>query len=127
MRVFKTKWFERFSRKNDINNLMLLEAVDRSESGLIDADLGHGVIKQRVARTGQGRSKGYRTIIIMNRGEKYFFVYGFPKNERDNLRQDEEEEFRNMAGYLLSLADTQLSELLDKGDFMEVKIDDKEI
>lgn len=124
LRVFKTKWFERFSRKNDINNLMLMEAVNRSESGLIDADLGRGVVKQRIARTGQGKSRGYRTIVILKHGEKYFFVYGFPKNERDNLRLDEEEGFRSMSVYLLSLSDSQLSELLEKGDLVEVEIDD---
>lgn len=74
MRVFKTKWFDRFVRKNNINDFMLLDAVDRSLKGLIDADLGGGLIKQRVSRAGQGKSRGYRTIIILSHGEKYFFV-----------------------------------------------------
>ena len=121
MRIFKTKWFERFSRKNSIDDSVLIEAVDRAKNGLIDADLGGGVIKQRIARKGQGKSRGYRSIIIISYGEMAFFVFGFPKNERDNLRQDEEEEYREMARYLLSMPEKDLSEGLAKGDFLEVE------
>lgn len=120
MRIFKTKWFDRFARKNNINNSMLIEAIERAKNGLIDADLGSGVIKQRVARIGQGKSRGYRSIIIINYGEIAFFVFGFSKNERDNLRQDEGEKFRDMARYLLSMPKIDLSEGLTKGDFVEV-------
>ena len=79
LQIFVSRWFERYARKNDINNKMLLDAVGRAENGLIDADLGRGVIKQRVARAGQGKSKGYRTIIIIHYGEKAFF--GYPVEE----------------------------------------------
>jgi hypothetical protein len=123
LRIFKTKWFDRFAYKNDICNLALVEAVERAEKGLIDADLGKGVIKQRIARAGEGKSKGHRTIILLRKGERAFFVYGFSKKDRDNLRQDEEEDFREMAGHYLSLSETYLSELLAIGDFLEVKKD----
>jgi hypothetical protein len=79
VRIFKTSWFERFSRKNKIDNNMLSEAVEPMQKGLIDADLGNGVFKQRVARLGQGRSKGYRAILLVKRDEAVFFVYGFAK------------------------------------------------
>lgn len=72
MRIFISKWFDRFMRKNDIDSLMLIDAINRAESGLIDADLGRGVIKQRIAREGQGRSKGYRTIVILRQAERAF-------------------------------------------------------
>jgi hypothetical protein len=121
LQIFKSKWFDRFARKNDIDDEMLIEAVLRAENGLIDADLGRGVMKQRVARSGQGRSKGYRTIIILRHLERAFFVYGFSKNDRDSLRQDEEESFKNMSGFLLSLPDKTLVQLLNKGDFIEIK------
>lgn len=120
MRIFKTKWFDRFSRKNGIDNSVLVEAVERAKNGLIDADLGGGVIKQRIARKGQGKSRGHRSIIVINYGEIAFFVFGFSKNERDNLRQDEEDEFRDLARYLLSMPENDLSEGLTKGDFVEV-------
>src|ERR1700683_1838925 len=57
--------------------------------GLIDADLGSGLLKQRVARAGEGRSGGYRTIIAYRAGDRAVFLYGFAKNERDNIGDDE--------------------------------------
>lgn len=120
LRIFKTKWFDKFASKNGIDDLMLIEAVERAKNGLIDADLGSGVIKQRIARDGQGKSRGYRSIIVINYKDRAFFVFGFPKNERDNLRQDEVEEYRGMAQSLLSTTEKDLSKLLDRGKFVEV-------
>ena len=79
MRIFKSRWFQRFARKEGIADAVLREAVARAEKGQIDADLGGEVIKQRIARPGQGRSKGYRTIILFRRGAKAFFMYGSPR------------------------------------------------
>jgi hypothetical protein len=58
-RVFKTRWFERFARKEKIPDPILVDAVARAEKGQVDADLGGGVIKQRIARPGRGKSGGY--------------------------------------------------------------------
>lgn len=120
LRIFKTKWFDRFTRKNDINDSILIEAIERAENGLIDADLGNGIIKQRIARIGQGKSRGYRSIIIIKRGEIAFFAFAFSKNEKDNLSQGEGEEFKNMAKHLLSITGSDLSEGLRKGYFLEI-------
>src|SRR6266436_7057973 len=84
VRIFKSRWFERFARKEGIADAALRDAVSRAEKGQIDADLGGGVIKQRIARPGQGRSKGYRTIILFRHRARAFFVYGFAKNQRAN-------------------------------------------
>lgn len=121
MRIFKTKWFDKFASKNSIDDLTLIEAIKRAKNGLIDADLGGGVIKQRIAREGQGKSKGYRSIIIIKYEQIAFFVFGFPKNERDNLRQDEVEEYRELARDLLSMPERDLSQGLSEGDFVEVE------
>jgi hypothetical protein len=121
LRIFKTKWFDRFASKNSISDSVLIEAVERARNGLIDADLGSGLIKQRIARKGQGKSRGYRSIIIINYEEIAFFVFGFPKNERDNLRHNEELEYREMAQYLLSMPEKDLLKGLTKGDFVEIK------
>jgi hypothetical protein len=121
LRIFKTKWFDRFTNKNNIDDSILIEAVERARNGLIDADLGSGVIKQRIARKGQGKSRGYRSIIIINYEEIAFFVFGFSKNERDNLRQDEVEEYRELARDLLLIQEKDLSEGLAEGDFVEIE------
>ena len=121
MRIFKSRWFERLSRKECIADVAIADAVARAEKGQIDADLGGGVIKQRIARPGQGRSKGCRTIILFRRGAKAFFVYGFSKSQRANIDGDEEEQFREAAKHVLAMTETQLTELLKRGDFVEVK------
>jgi len=89
--------------------------------GQIDADLGGQVIKQPIARHGQGRSKGYRTIILFRSGAKAFFVYGFAKSQRANINDDEEEQFKEAAKHVLALTETRLAELLKRSDFVEVK------
>ena len=121
MRIFKSRWFQRFARREGISDAVLREAVSRAEKGQIDADLGGGVIKQRIARPGQGRSKGYRTIILFRHRARAFFVYGFAKNQRANIDDDEEEQFKEAAKHVLALTDKQLAELLKRSDFMEVK------
>jgi len=120
LRVFKNAWFRRFARKERISDSDLREAVARAEAGRIDADLGGGVIKQRVARPGQGRSKGFRTIILFRQSERAFFVYGFAKSDRANLRQDEETEFKEAAKHVLNLSDEQLDALIARDHFEEV-------
>src|SRR5580658_5139225 len=85
-RVFKTRWFQRFARKERIRDAVLLDAVARAEKGQLDADLGGGVIKQRIARPGQGKSGGYCTIIVFKQGQRAVFVYGFAKSERERER-----------------------------------------
>ena len=97
------------------------DAVARAEKGQIDADLGGDVIKQRIARPGQGKSKGYRVIIVFRRGDKAFFEYGFSKSQRSNIDRNEEEQFKRAAKYILALTEKHLAELLKEGEFVEVK------
>lgn len=124
MNVFKNAWFGRFARKEKISADALWDAVERAEKGQIDADLGGGVIKQRIARSGEGKSKGFRSIILFRKGDKSFFVYGFPKSELGNIREDEEEQFKKMAKHVLALTNSQLNELIKNGHFEEIVKDD---
>ena len=119
-RVFKTRWFERFARKEKIRDPVLVEAVARAESGRVDADLGGGVIKQRIARPGQGKSGGYRAIIFYHRGERAVFAYGFAKSDRANIDAEEVKQFRQAALHVLRLTERQIEELIENGDFAEV-------
>ena len=120
-RIFNTKWFQRFARRERIADATLLEAVARAEKGQVDADLGGGVIKQRIARPGQGRSGGYRTIPVFRRGDRAVFMYGFAKSQRENIRADEEKEFKEAAKHVLALGEKELAELVKRGDFVEVR------
>ena len=132
MRIFTSRWFQRFARKEGIADAALREAVARADKGQIDADLGGEVIKQRIARPGQGRSKGFRTIILFRRAAlsengRAFFVYGFSKSQRANIDHDEEQKFKEAAKYVLALTEKQLGELVKKGDFEEVKANEQKI
>ena len=122
MRIFMTRWFKRFARKEHLADEMLLDAVRRAERGQIDADLGGGVIKQRVARPGQGRSGGYRTLLLYRSRSRAIFAFGFAKSRKADLEPDELEAYRELAKVYLAqaeraidkyVADSILTELID--------------
>ena len=125
VRVFKSSWFQRFANKERIDNTSLQEAVNRAESGLVDANIGGGVIKQRIGRKGEGKSGGYRTVILFRKGTLAFFVYGFSKSDRDNFGIAEERAFKKAAGHLLALNAKQIETLVKQGAFHEVKSDEQ--
>ena len=127
MRTFKTKPFARFASREGISDEALCDAVARAARGLVDADLGGGVIKQRIARRGQGRAGGFRTIVVFRRGNRAFFVYGFAKSARENLRRDELEAFRLLADTYLALDRSGLAAALSAGALIEVRCDDQAV
>jgi hypothetical protein len=125
VRVFKTKWFRRFARREGISDAMLCEAVLRAVRGQIDADLGGGIIKQRVARRGQGRSGGYRSLIVYRVHDRAVFVFGFAKSERENVETDELEDLRTTARLLLGYTMRQLDEAVANDELWELSCDDE--
>jgi hypothetical protein len=127
VRIFKNKSFARFARKARIADAALCEAIGNAERGLTDADLGGGVIKQRIARPGKGKSGGFRTIILFQAGARAFFVHGFAKKDQGNTRDDELSAFRMLAAELLAYDDDALGKAIAAGVFMEVMSDDKAI
>lgn len=120
MRVFKTKIFARYARKESIADESLCEAVDRAAQGLIDADLGGGLIKQRVARPGRGRSGGFRVIIVWRRKDRSIFVHGFAKNERDNVGAKDLADLKGLAAMFLGYDDGSLDKAVAEGELTEV-------
>jgi hypothetical protein len=120
MRIFKSKWFARFARKECITDARLCEAVRNAERGSIDADYGDGGIKQRIARPNEGKSGGYRTIILFRMGELSFFVYGFPKSAQANIDDSDERDFKKLAETLLASSDEDLKLLVERNEFLEV-------
>ena len=105
MKVYATAEFAKFASKQQIADAALCEAVSRAERGLIDADLPGSLIKQRVARPGQGRSGGYRTILAYRSGQRAIFIYGFPKNAKANLSAAEQDIYREFGQLVLSFPD----------------------
>ena len=120
MRIFANRWFARFADKQNIGDDDLREAVSRAERGLIDADLGGGVIKQRIARKGQGKSGGFRSVVLFRQGERAFFVYAFAKSDRDNIDQSELSTYKTAAAVYLNYTDDELALFLKQGTLMEI-------
>ena len=108
MRIFKNKPFARFARKNEIDDSELCEAIKDADRGLIGADLGGGVIKQRIARKGAGKSGGFRTLVLFRAGELAIFVHGFAKSELENLRPDEVVAVKKLASAMLAYREDEL-------------------
>lgn len=96
-RVFKTRYFSRWMRKTELTNSSLCEAVAEMVQGLVDADLGGGVVKKRVALPGRGKSGGARTLVATNKGNRWFFVFGFEKGDRANISDQELEALQDLA------------------------------
>jgi len=120
VRVFKSKRFARFARRERIADARLCDAVTEAQRGQIDADYGGGVIKQRIARPNEGKSGGYRSIILFRRGERAFFAYGFAKHDQANIDASDERDFKELAKILLAASDEDLQKLVKRNEFTEV-------
>lgn len=120
MRVFKNKAFAKFAKKEGVTNAMLCAAVASANTGLVDADYGAGVIKQRIAREGKGKSGGFRTIVLFRQKERAFFVFGFSKSDRDNIAADELAAFKKLARFTLNLGDGEIEQLKANKTYTEV-------
>lgn len=123
MRVFKNKVFNKWAAKEGLGDDVLLAAVDEMGRGLVDADLGGHVVKKRVALAGRGKSGGVRTLLAYKVGNKAFFVYGFAKNVRANIKDEELKALKRYARELLSYSDKLLTEAIKYGELIEVEND----
>lgn len=126
LRVYKVKVFARFQRRERIADTTLAKAVQSAERGLVDADLGGGLIKQRVARPGQGKSGGFRTVIAFRRGDLAIFLLGFAKNERGNIEDDELEDLKGQAQAFFRLTMDQIEAAIAEDELMEVDYGDED-
>ena len=125
MPVFRTKPFHDWQKKESIPDKSLCAAVDEMSRGLIDANLGGGLVKKRVARPGAGKSSGFRTLLATNKNDKWFFVYGFAKNERDNIENREVLALKRLAAELLGMDANAISQLLADKELKEICKDEK--
>lgn len=122
MRVFKNKWFTRWVNRENISDAVLLNAGAEVAAGKVEADLGGGLFKKRLARTGGGRRGGYRVIVGYRRPntERIIFLYAFAKNEKANITAKEEAALSLVAESFVTTTDRQVQELLSAGSIWEV-------
>ena len=120
MPSYKIKTFARFSRDEGIADERLAEAIQRADRGLVDADLGGNLIKQRVARQGQGRSGGYRVLIAYRTEAFSVFLYGFAKRDRENLDAEELKTVRQLAEVWMVAGPDMIERALKAGQLIKV-------
>ena len=125
VRIFKLKAFARFQLRERIADKALAKAIDNAEAGIIDADLGGGIIKQRVARPGQGKSGGFRTVIAYRHGVRAVYLFGFAKSERANLDDHELAYWQQIGRDFLALNEKVLEVALAADELSEVKDGDE--
>ena len=123
MHIFKTRHFQRWRRKTALGDSDLRKAVLEMTAGLIDADLGGGVVKKRIGLAGRGKRGGVRTLVATNKGNRWFFVVGFEKNERDNISDAELQALQDYAADLLERTAAQLDAAAADGTLLEITDD----
>lgn len=123
MSIYKVRWFSRWARKQGLSDAALCNAVKEMAEGQYEADLGGNLLKKRIARPGQGKSGGFRTIVATNHDGRWFFVYGFAKNERSNIDDEEEAALKKLAKTLLTMAPAALGKAENAGELTKVNCD----
>jgi hypothetical protein len=123
MRVFKTKWFQKWAVREGLDDEVLLAAVGEMEGGLIDAKLGGNVVKKRVVLPGRGKRGGARTLVVYRHASQAFFVYGFAKHERANISDKELKALKLLAAQLLGYTHPALVKSVKAGELIEVMKD----
>lgn len=120
MRVFKTRTFNRWAKGVKLTDQELNQAVMEIRRGLIDAQLGGGVIKKRIRRTDRGKRTGYRSILATNMLDRYIFLYGFAKNERENIDDSELRMLKRLSKTLLTMNTRKVKDALSRGELVEI-------
>jgi len=118
--IYKVPYFNRWMKKAKLTDQVLLRAVDEMKKGLIDADLGNGLVKKRLAIGSRGKSGGARTIIATNKRDRWIFLVGFMKNERANITPKEEEALKEVSSDLLKLSQAEIECVVSRKVLVEV-------
>jgi len=122
MLKLKTKWFNKWARKNGISDKSLQITIENLSNNLGTTDLGGGLYKIRTARLGEGKSGGFRTILVFREAEIAIFVFGFAKTDKDNLDKEELKYFKKLAKDLLKIENKKYIELEKQGSFISLKV-----
>lgn len=127
IRIYKNRWFAKFASREGISDATLVAAIDQANRGLIDADLGGGLIKQRVAREGGGKSGGYRTLVFFRHEELAIFAFGFAKSDKANLSAAELKVYKQAAKIVLALTQAQIDIEVREERLFEVNDDAQDL
>ncbi len=119
-RIFGTRIFTRWKEKTGLRDQSLIEAVKEMEKGLIDADLGGYVLKKRIGLPGRGKRGSVRVIVATRRTDHWFFLYGFEKNEKENISKKELKFLQEIATEFVNMDDEKVEVALYTKELEEV-------
>ncbi len=122
MKKLSTKWFKKWAKKSKIKDQDLLDTVDNLINGLSTAGLGSNLFKIRVKREHSGKSSGFRTIVVYKEDEKAIFLYGFEKNEKDNISKTELLYFKKLGNDFLALDENQIKQLIEARSLFDIEV-----
>jgi hypothetical protein len=120
MENLMSKWFGKWAKKSRILTSNLLLAIKNVDNGNA-VDLGGGLYKVRIARENQGKSGGYRSLLIFKKDNIALFIHGFAKNEQDNISESELALFKKQAKYIFSFDETKIQKAIEAGEFIKLK------
>ena len=120
MKKLKTKWFNKWAKKQRLSNEKLRLAIEDMQNNLSSANLGGGLYKVRISSTGSGKSSSFRTIVVYKKDDRAVLVYGFMKKEQENLSATELKSFKTLSKDILALSDEALESAIEKGVFIEI-------
>jgi hypothetical protein len=121
VRIFKVKTFACFARHEQMSDDRLSAVIAQAERGLIDADLGSGLLKLRVARPGQGKRGGYRVLFAFRAKLRAVFLFGFAKNDLDNIADDQLATLREISASWLAADAQHIEQAIQDGLSIEVR------
>lgn len=119
--IYKYRAFSLWAKIEKVSDSVLSGVINEMQNGLFDANLGGGLYKKRIAKGGRGKRGGYRTILAFKREGRAVFMYGFAKNERDNLTSKEESVYKQLAKQFLLMTNQQIEMLIKNGELFEVQ------
>jgi len=119
--IYKTRHFARWARKIGLDDSLLEKAVVEIQKRLLEADLGGGVVKKRIALPGRGKRGSTRTLLATNLRDRWFFIFGFEKNEVENISEKELAALKMLASDLLGMSAAQIKVAVEEGSLVEVE------
>jgi hypothetical protein len=119
-----TKWFNKWAKKSKLKDKDLLETIENLKDGLSTADLGSNLFKVRVKRENSGKSSGFRTIVVYKESERAIFLYGFGKNEKENITKTELLYFKKLGNDFLALSPNEIKQLIENMSLFNVEVEE---
>lgn len=124
MKKLSIKWFNKWSKKAKLSNEDLIEAITNLEKGLSTSDLGNYLFKVRVKRENSGKISGFRTIVVYKKSDRAIFVYGFGKNEKENISKTELQYFKKLADDLMALSSEKIEQFIEQKILFDLEVNE---